>query len=280
MKILAAIVSGMIVAALLWRATRETFAQPLFARRNFRGIDVPVGVGVLLAITAMVVVGVFTFVESVTGAAPVFEPAATHLLVLASGFSLLGLIDDVAATGDDRGFRGHVTAMMHGRLTTGGLKLVAGGFLSVAVVATAVQGPWWHVAIAAAVVSLAANLANLFDRAPGRTSKVGIIVALPLFALCDVASRPSLVGPAVIVGAMLGLLIFDLREELMLGDAGSNVIGASLGFALVVTTGVVTWVIVLVVLILLNGLSERVSFSKVIDSVAPLRALDRLGRSR
>ncbi|MEI2654630.1 MAG: hypothetical protein V9G12_21215 [Microthrixaceae bacterium] len=63
----------------------------------------------------------------------------------------------------------------------------------------------------------------------------------------------------------------------MLGDAGSNVIGAVLGFgAVVATTPTQRW-IVLVVLLALNVSSEFVSFSRIIDAVGPLRALDRLG---
>jgi UDP-N-acetylmuramyl pentapeptide phosphotransferase/UDP-N-acetylglucosamine-1-phosphate transferase len=81
------------------------------------------------------------------------------------------------------------------------------------------------------------------------------------------------------LGATAGLIVFDAREELMLGDAGSNVLGAVLGWGLVVTTDWVAQVVVLVVLVVLNVASERVSFSKVIDDVAVLRAIDRFGRS-
>ncbi len=271
---------GGLVAVLAWRATRDTFSQAIFARKNHRGADVPVGVGVLIPVAVLTVVGAFSFVDAVISVAPVYEPAALHILVLCLGFSLLGLVDDVAASGDDRGFRGHVQAMLHGRLTTGGLKLLAGGVLSVTVAAQSVVGGWWRVVIAALVISLAANLGNLFDRAPGRTAKIGVLLALPLFALCDVAMRPALVGVAVVIGAVIGLLVFDLREDLMLGDAGSNVIGAVLGFGLVVSTGFVVQVIVLVVLLALNALSERVSFSSVIDGFGPLRAFDLVGRKK
>ncbi|MEZ5178487.1 MAG: hypothetical protein R2746_09430 [Acidimicrobiales bacterium] len=67
----------------------------------------------------------------------------------------------------------------------------------------------------------------------------------------------------------------DLREALMLGDAGANVLGAATG--VVLSTGwSPRWS--LVVLVALNAASEVVSFSRAIDSVAPLRAIDRLGR--
>ena len=63
----------------------------------------------------------------------------------------------------------------------------------------------------------------------------------------------------------------------MLGDTGANVLGAGAGLGLVATTGPGTWWVAVVVLAALNLVSERVSFSEVIDRTPPLRWLDRLG---
>jgi UDP-N-acetylmuramyl pentapeptide phosphotransferase/UDP-N-acetylglucosamine-1-phosphate transferase len=71
----------------------------------------------------------------------------------------------------------------------------------------------------------------------------------------------------------------DLGERLMLGDAGSNAIGAVLGVGAVLTLGPWSRVALAAVLAALNLAAEMVSFSRVIDRVAPLRLLDRLGRA-
>ena len=63
----------------------------------------------------------------------------------------------------------------------------------------------------------------------------------------------------------------------MLGDTGANMLGAAVGFGLVVSLDAVGEWLVLLVVVALNLASEFVSFSAVIDRVAPLRALDRLG---
>ena len=63
----------------------------------------------------------------------------------------------------------------------------------------------------------------------------------------------------------------------MLGDAGSNVIGAVLGVGMVLSVTETQRWILLVVVLALNLSSEVVSFTKVIDSVGVLRRLDRLG---
>jgi UDP-GlcNAc:undecaprenyl-phosphate/decaprenyl-phosphate GlcNAc-1-phosphate transferase len=65
---------------------------------------------------------------------------------------------------------------------------------------------------------------------------------------------------------------------LMLGDAGANVLGAAVGLGVVLSCGTTVRLVVLVVVAALNAASELVSFSKVINSTAPLRAVDQLGR--
>jgi UDP-N-acetylmuramyl pentapeptide phosphotransferase/UDP-N-acetylglucosamine-1-phosphate transferase len=94
-----------------------------------------------------------------------------------------------------------------------------------------------------------------------------------------VGLEPQLAGVALAVGAAAGLLVPDLRERLMLGDSGANVLGAVLGLGVLLTCSPGVRLVVLVVVLALNLVSEVVSFSRVIDRVAPLRALDRLGRA-
>jgi UDP-N-acetylmuramyl pentapeptide phosphotransferase/UDP-N-acetylglucosamine-1-phosphate transferase len=64
----------------------------------------------------------------------------------------------------------------------------------------------------------------------------------------------------------------------MLGDGGAAVLGASLGTAAVASVGHLGLVAIAAVLAGLTAASEAVSFTQVIDRVAPLRFLDTLGR--
>jgi hypothetical protein len=206
--------------------------------------------------------------------------ATTRLLVLTAvvGFALLGAADDLLGDAGDRGFRGHVGALARGRPTTGILKATGGAALAVAVVGPAAGQAPLRLLGDAALVALAANLGNLLDRGPGRAGKASL-VAFAVLAVGSGADR-ALAGLAVVAGAATALLIDDLREHLMLGDAGANVLGAALGLGAVLVFGaeIRTWI--LVVVAALNLSSEVVSFSRVIEGVAPLRALDRWGRRR
>jgi UDP-GlcNAc:undecaprenyl-phosphate/decaprenyl-phosphate GlcNAc-1-phosphate transferase len=266
-------------AALLWRALAPTFALPLFQRRNYRDLEVPTAVGVVIPIAVLAVEAVITVVDAIGVDVDAATIGGRRLAVLAAvGFSLLGLLDDVGGTGESGGFRGHLRAVGRGRLTTGAVKLFGGAALAIVVVAAGTEGRSLGRLVAdAALVALAANLANLLDRAPGRVTKA----TAGTFAVLAVATGvgAELAGPALVVGAGLGLLVPDLRERCMLGDAGANPLGAAVGVGVVLACSPGIRLAALAVVAALNLASELVSFTKVIDRTPPLRYLDRLGRS-
>jgi glucosyl-3-phosphoglycerate synthase len=161
----------------------------------------------------------------------------------------IGLADDLWS-GPERGFRRHLGA----GTTTGVLKLV--GIPLVGLLATRkVSG--------ALLVGLSANFVNQLDTKPGRALKAYLAGAL-------------LVG-APTKSAVL-LLPYDLREKTMLGDAGSNALGALLGLSSVDRlTGRSRW-LAIGALAGLTLLGERRSLGALIERTPGLRTLDRLGR--
>jgi Glycosyl transferase family 2 len=161
----------------------------------------------------------------------------------------LGLADDLWS-GPERGFRAHIR---RGR-TTGTLKLV--GIPLVGLLATRrLSG--------ALLVGLAANALNQLDTRPGRALKAYLAGALAVDA-------PR--GIAVL------LLPYDLREMAMLGDAGSNALGALLGLKSVERfTGRGRWVAI-GALAGLTFLGERTSLGATIERTPGLAWIDRLGR--
>lgn len=262
-----------------WLVLQPVFRSPVLARRNFRDRELAVGGGLAL-VTAVLAVAALAVVAQVLVGGPeaTFSRADASVLVVVLGFGLLGFVDDVVGSGRDRGFRGHLRELFRGRLTPGGLKLVGGGGVAVLAVYLAGADSLAGLARDAALVALAANLGNLFDLAPGRAIKVGLIAGVALAV--GAGASPSLRGVAVVLGAAAGLLWPDLRERLMLGDTGANPLGAVLGLGVVLACAPSTRVAVLVIVLLLNLASEFVSFSRVIAAVPPLRAFDGVGRTR
>lgn len=274
MIVAAAVLAGWGVGWLLWSVLAEVFAADVFARENYRGRRVATAAGAVIVVSvagveaARIVAGRAGLVTEVIG------PGRLATIIVVSGFGFLGFVDDLAGS-EDRGFRGHLRAMRRGQLTTGGMKLLGGGV--VALIAASLTAPpgLGRLLLDAAVIALAANLANLFDRAPGRCLKVG---AVGFAGVALTGAGPGLAGPAVAVGASLALAAPDLRERAMLGDTGANALGAAVGLAAVLAIDTPATAVVLAALLALNVLSEVVSFSRVIQRVPPLRMLDRLGR--
>lgn len=274
--LIAAAVLGLAGGGAGWWLLRDTFAKPLFSRTNVRGAPVPVAVGVLLPIVLVAAASVIVLGDSAGWFEVPRAPLLTTVLA-ATGFGLLGLLDDLAGDGGSRGFGGHLRALADRHLTTGAVKLFGGGAVAVLVASTVSDERPARLLADAALIALSANLANLLDRAPGRVGKAALAAAVPIALVAGLDER--LVGPVVVLGAMVALLGPDLREQLMLGDTGANVVGATLGLAVVMTAAASTRSIVLAVVLALNLLSERISFSEVIDRTPPLRALDRFGRA-
>lgn len=274
---LVALVVGFVTLRFVFVTGRSLLAAPALRRENFRGRPVPTAAGILVPVTVL-------FVEagrSVLGALglgddPGLDVARASMLLAVVGFALLGLLDDVLGDGSARGFRGHVGEALRGRLTTGFVKLAGGGALAVVLVASPGFASGRRLVIDAVLIALAANLGNLLDRAPGRVGKAGMLAYVPL-ALALGASDAG-VALAVVMGAFAALLGDDLRERVMLGDTGANVLGAALGLGVVLGCGAGVRLGVMLALLALNAAAEAVSFSAVIERVPPLRRLDGLGR--
>ena len=207
------------------------------------------------------------------------------LVAAATGAAAFGGYDDIAGSGDRRGFRGHLGALAHGQVTTGAVKI--GGIGATGVAAAVLHGgPAVDVAINAALVAGSANLMNLFDLRPGRALKVALAAGVPL-GISQLAPAPAGrswsaegAGAAVAapVGAAVALLPEDLGERAMLGDAGANALGALLGVAAAGCLSRRSRIAILAGVAGLNAASEVVSFTKVIQRTPPLHWLDMLGR--
>lgn len=195
-----------------------------------------------------------------------------------AGAALAGAVDDLDG-GDTsaKGLRGHLGALRRGEVTTGAVKVVA--LLGSGLVACAWSdrrtgsGGGWSTLLGAGLVAGSANLANLLDLRPGRALKAGLALGLPL----ALAGAPA---AAAVSAAGAVALPADLRAETMLGDTGANPLGAALGLAAAQTLRTRGRLGALAVVTGLTLLSERVSFTTVIESTPVLRELDAWGRPR
>ncbi|MEV0399303.1 hypothetical protein [Actinoallomurus sp. NPDC050550] len=281
-------VAGAVLGAAAARAayvaltSRPPRDEKLWVRTNHRGEPVTLLEGPAFVVGAVTAVAVAPGVPARMRAAAILAGGAT---------GALGGYDDLAGSGDSRGFRGHLSALARGEVTTGAVKILGIGAAGLAAAALAGsgaptrRGALLDVLINGALIAGTANLLNLFDLRPGRAIKAGLLASPLVFA----APSPSvprgrfaglLSGSAVAaapLGAAIALLPADLGERAMLGDAGANAFGALIGLS---ATGLSrrSRLGVLAGVTALNAASEVVSFTKVIRATPPLNWLDQLGR--
>lgn len=324
----ACLTAGWFVPALAMRALAPALGASRLEATNYRGRRVFLGLGlvwVVWVISLMVASTAFDVVRALTGLrsdgytvalfeGPLTLPLYGVPLMLVGISVLLGLVDDLFGTGGDKGFRGHVSALASGRLTTGGLKALGIGAISavyawhIAQGGSAASSGWMETVgtwvLATLVIALSANFVNLMDLRPGRALKTYsllAVIAAPLFvvdasrafsvyasSLAEVGVAPwsssdtllaSLLMLLVLLGPVAAVWRFDLGERGMLGDAGSNAMGAIVGYLLASSLPLEWLAVAAATLLFLNVLSERVSFTAIIERVPPLRALDGIGRS-
>lgn len=246
--------AGLITSA-AYHGLLRTQLRNRLSRKNFAGQDVTLAEGPAV-VAGLVAAGAL--------------PAA---LAVTSGVA--GLLDDLAAGqgAASKGLRGHLTALRHGQLTTGVVKILAIGGAALAATAIADRGRRGIVGTAAGAVLVAgsANLLNLFDLRPGRALKVAAVGAAPLLLVADD-------GAAAILGVAAAAAPTDLAGRSMLGDTGANALGAVLGLAWAqrLPRGGRTLAAAAVAGLVLA--SERISFTAVIANNPVLDAVDRWGR--
>ena len=273
---LLALGAAAVAAAVTRWVAAGTIPTARLERRNYRGIPIPTGLGLAVLVGFAAGAGLIGFVHAVAPRAPSPSIAligAIPLLILGFGFGLLGLFDDVAAQ-QERGWRSHLPDLMRGRITPGTLKILGGGVIAF-VFGSATASSFGWALIDAALIALMANLFNALDVRPGRASKAFVVGALPLAVIVATLRAPL----AACLAAVIAFAVFDLSERAMLGDAGSNALGAILGGA-VLAADPAAWLrgSLLILLVLLTLVAEGPTLSAWIDRIGPLRTLDRAGR--
>jgi UDP-GlcNAc:undecaprenyl-phosphate GlcNAc-1-phosphate transferase len=270
---------GIAVALLVVPAGVRGLLDAGLTRQNYRGLSVAFPLGAVLTTSALVALAPLAFLND-RGDLDLLDPSLGRWMPYLLGIAFLGFLDDSLGGGErpgsPRGWRGHAGALREGTLSTGAIKAIGALALAAYVVSGRGLESWRYLADVALLI-LATNLFNLLDLRPGRAEKAlallcaGLCIGAWTFAPLDLL---GIFAGAVLVGAWL-----TLRERAMLGDTGSNLLGAIAGVWLLTTLDENARLIALVVVAGLTIYGELRSISAAIDSIPPLRWLDSLGRN-
>jgi hypothetical protein len=267
-----------LVALLVVPAGYRALIAAGMTRPNYRGQELAFPLGAATVASALVALAPLAPLDALADEG-LLEPEFARWLTYVVGIAFLGFFDDMlgrgAASDTARGWRGHARAVVSGELSTGAIKAL--GALALAAFVLARRGEEGAQYVAdIALLLLATNLLNLFDTGPGRAEKVFALIAAGLCIGAWTAAPLELLGP-IVAPVVLGAA-YTLRERAMLGDTGSNVLGALAGIWILTSLDETGRIVALVVILLVTAYGEFRSLGTLIERFPPLRYLDSLGR--
>ena len=277
------LLAGYLVTLILIKPVINMIISANFVRPNYRGENIPVGVGVIFLISSTVVMVLNLLVlnflpETFTAVFPISQAELTNRTVLflaaIAAITCLGLMDDNWGSRAATGLKGHLLLLFKGTMTTGGLKALGGGFISLLI--SLLPGQNDHIILNTLLLGLSINAVNLLDLRPGRAGKGFLLGALLLVVYGW--GKADLLFLFIFLGLILAYLPYDLSAKVMMGDSGSNVLGITLGITAVWLLSFKLKIILLVGLIGFHLLTEKYSLTKIIEKNKLLNYLDRLGR--
>lgn len=237
-------------------------------RKNYCGNTIPTGLGV--AFIPAVLVGAFIM--------PWFGTTDNRLVLIntlgVSVMGAVGIMDDLLGSSSVKGFKGHMGHLAAGKLTTGGLKALLGS-CGAAVASTYISSDVFEGILNLFIIASFSNLLNLLDLRPGRAIKSFFFIWGISYLFLHSMQYYYLLLP--LAGGLIAYLPMDIKGRGMMGDAGSNALGMALGIYYCLGTEMQQKPILLAVLVLLQVVSEKYSFTKIIDRNKILRYIDCLG---
>lgn len=258
------LLAGVLTAVLLGQFIKPLVRKWKLERPNFLGQSIPL-YGVFLVEVAVAMEGMLLLVLR--------DSHSATFLFTALIFGAVGLLDDLFGSRTVGGFRGHFGLLLRGKVTTGAIKALVGGFASLIVGLVVANGAIGSGLLNGALIALTANTLNLLDLRPGRAVSCFWLGA---FLIVGTRLRHLSILPqfTCVLPAVAWVTMLDRSGKVMLGDAGSNLLGSLLGLAIVWESSA-TWKIVLVVLLVaLHVVAEKLSISELIERNQVLKAID------
>lgn len=237
--------------------------------RNYMGDLIPSGYGILLLFFILLYVSLYNQqVTSIEGS----------LLFFIGLLIFVGWIDDRYGNPAIKGMKGHLSYLFNtGKLSMGCVKAIMGAGAGMALAFQLTNNPIEFL-LYSGVLTLSTNFINLLDVRPGRALKgFGLFFSF-IYLLGTFPSYLSMYS-ILLVAFFFAALIFDLQGAMMLGDAGANGLGFSLGSFFILSLPI-QWIWVHFFFLLgIHWYAEKSSISTFIKKHALLRRVDEWGRN-
>lgn len=259
---------SVVLTAISVRVMKSLAHRWSLERPNFKGKMIPAGFGFIVLLAGLPIYLLMLSNAGERSYAGVFLAGIT-------GFGILGLIDDLFGTREAGGFAGHIGLLRQGRVSTGLIKAAGGGLVALGLGLYLSGFRLSEGLVNGLVISLAANFLNLLDLRPGRAVScfwVGLVIVV-FSTIKSLPVRLELIPILVPAGVLTAL---DRSALVMMGDAGSNALGAVLGITMAYGAALPGKIGFLLFVIAVHLYSEKHSISKLIESNEVLLRIDKL----
>lgn len=285
----------LVALAIAWLLTK-IFPRKLI-RRNFLDRPVPL-IGGIAVVASLVLLGAAEYSDVATNGNSIYQAwnQALAFTICSAGFGMLGFVDDLLGDRTAGGFRGHLLSLVRGRkVTTGLVKAIGGGIIGLItgyylsswtlrgdpsdqVLPRLLASPIGTVTILlyGAFIALFANSLNLVDLRPGRCVTATLVVVMAAMVVAAVELQVDVIDLLLIVfGSAIAIYPFDRAAKVMLGDTGSNALGAAIAVCCICLMK--RWEVAIGVLLLaaFQLWCEKHSLTQFIESKPLLRSIDR-----
>ncbi|KAB3527378.1 glycosyltransferase [Alkaliphilus serpentinus] len=240
-------------------------------KENYKGKLIPAGMGIIIIPVLLINTILMMIIQPNTKEGLLIFLVGSFVM----GFS--GIIDDIVGNHSSRGLKGHLNSLLKGKLTTGGLKAITGVLIAI-IIGLFNNLSLLDMMVNTIIITLMTNLLNLFDLRPGRCLKVFLLISTITIPFGLNQTSRSVIF--ILVGFSIIYIRDDLKARSMLGDVGSNILGINLGIAFALSFSFYMKLFISTVLIALHLISEKTSFSKIINGNNTLNYLDELGRDK
>lgn len=235
-------------------------------RKNYLNHDIPIGLGMVFLFGTLPSFFLFGFLFNE-------ERLLVTLLVLTITL-LVGFIDDLLGNHSVKGIKGHFLRLIKDKeLTSGALKAIVISTVSFFAVIY-----YWESSLQFVlnffILILTTNTFNLLDARPGRTIKAYLLASILILIFFPQNS----IMLVFIMASVLAYAPLDLKGKGMLGDAGSNFLGISLGLELMFKLSVSGKIFITLFLVVLHIYTEKKSLTELIEKISFLKLIDNLGR--
>lgn len=268
-----------VISAVVFTILIKLLENSGHTRTNYLGNQIPASVGIGFVLLAFPVF----FIQVIDK--KIFSQYFNQFLLITLGFGFFGVLDDFLIEREKGGLTGHLKRFLRtGIVSTALLKAFFGLALCAVVFQPGSKGYGWILNVL--IVALSANAINLLDVKAGRALKGFWLYALAVIGLvfwrsrgaagCPISHSAVLPVVAVLVSSIV-YSRWDFGRKAMMGDVGSNVLGAVAGLGVAWGLPVVAKWWILGGLVLFHVVGEFWSFSRLFESVGVLKWIDGLG---